>query len=256
MNARLMGRVLLAASAAAGAMGCNHAAIPPNTPAAVASVASKDRVYYPKFITTEGEYTAGSIFVVSNPFDPAGPPMALSAQHLMAVGDREVPGDQVPTFVKKVVIIEHETGRELGQVGPALRIPGATSPTQEVGSSRDLVAFTSSTELKVKAFVLAAAAPAVGDRVFLFALFADARGRVLHQGTVTGNDETGLHYELDENIRLTGASGAPVLNAAGEVVGLHSTSGPCGKHRCANANSVTSIRALLGAALRTENSAP
>ena len=93
---------------------------------------------------------------------------------------------------------------------------------------------------------LAVAAPVNGDTIWLAARVGESEAR-LHQATVVQIDGDWMFFEYAAELDLAATSGAPVLNAAGEVVGLNLGGGkmPDGKF-VGSANPVTALRAHLG----------
>jgi len=215
-------------------------------PSALAPIATKERLFSPTFVTKSGEFAAGTAFVINDARSATGTLLLVTAHHLLGTAgglDHEVPGDEVPSFVIKVALQDF-SGAAAGEAKPALRIAGA-GPGPQVGAARDLAAFAAPSSLASRAFKLAAKQPSVGDVIWLFASLADARGRLLHRATVIESTDDRLEYRFGDRISLSGASGAPILNQSGEIVGLHVMSRVEGKHRVGTGNTAVSIRSLV-----------
>ncbi len=238
-----LGRRRLALAALACLAACRPRAAP--SPPAVAA----DRLLRPAFATRDGELRAGSAFLVRDPRAPASV-LLLTAHHLFGPDGglaREVAGAELPAFVREVRLADL-AGRPVAVAGPVVPIPGARAHRQ-VDFAHDLAAFAAPPALAGRAFALARAAPAVGERVWLFAeVRAGAPpGRLLHAATVTSSSATELAYRFDDGgLDLGATSGAPVLDGAGEVVGVHLGGGRDLRGLFGVANPAASVRALIG----------
>lgn len=181
-------------------------------------------IYRPTFVTKVGTTTAGVAFVV----DGVGPrPIVLTARHLLGpVGGL---AQEIPPWKLKDALSNLILSPAFGQVSDQDRvslgqsvIPLATRDDPGAAQAGDVVAFwTPRTVAWLKAFRLAAAPPAKGDRVWLLSPLPSGTAQ-LHPATCYGfrDGEVGFKYD-DRDLDLRGTSGAPILNGAGEVVGIN-----------------------------------
>ncbi|TNE91968.1 MAG: hypothetical protein EP330_03160 [Deltaproteobacteria bacterium] len=156
---------------------------------------------------------------------------ALTAYQLLGApsGIETIPAAQVTEKVSKLALSEVSSGMWLVNGGAPLKtsmeVIGATA-------SKDLVVFpvdkpkekttslTTGNRATVKPGALAAEPPAKGESIWLVAPLAEGTGH-LHLGTVAELNGDFLFYDIaDKDLNLAGTSGAPLVNAKGEVVGV------------------------------------
>jgi hypothetical protein len=136
-----------------------------------------------------------------------------------------IPADQVAEVMSEVTIMDgFSAAREVpigGEVLPILAADTHGMPSK----AGDIVAIWSRDDPAFRPARLAAGVPAKGERVWLAASVSGGASpeERLHAATSCGKDEFGnFIYEYDNRkLVLSGTSGAPVLNAAGEVVAIN-----------------------------------
>lgn len=173
----------------------------------------------PKFETESfRSITAGTAFAVI--FHET--PLLLTAHHLLGTAGglpRDLRWDEVVSEVTRV------TGHSTLERGVAvaatkvLPIPGAVAMS-DTQLNRDLAAFFLDARSKITTLVLARETPAPGDPVQLVGKVIGRKG-FLHDALVVEASREGLFYQFEENLELRATSGAPVINAAGEVVAVN-----------------------------------
>ena len=171
----------------------------------------------PDFDTRDGEVSAGTCFLVEYPGQAA--PLLLTAHHLFGAAGglkQEVPHDQMPTFARRAAFDDLLKGGRTSSSVEGLRIP----------DSLDVAAFRTAFKGKVAPRALAAANPKKGEVIWLVArLGGQPEKKILHRGVVAEVWADLMKCTYDDADLLTrGASGAPYVNARGEVVGLHTGS--------------------------------
>lgn len=120
--------------------------------------------------------------------------------------------------------------------------PDDAEPVPKV--NKDVAAFLLNDTSSVHAFDLAKADAKKGDTVYLLANLTNSETvnpDGIYPAVVTSVDEGSFQYKLDAKYGTGGASGAPIVNGNGEVVGIHI--GSNGSTR--TAHSANSIRAAL-----------
>ncbi|MGH3429370.1 MAG: trypsin-like peptidase domain-containing protein, partial [Mycobacteriales bacterium] len=135
---------------------------------------------------------------------------------------------------------------ELGFAGEMLRLAQARISTVEPYSQRDVAAFRTLPPSRFQPLRLASALPAPGEPVWLAANLArGVRERTIQAVAVETTDETFV-FRFDDSATLPlYASGAPLLNRAGEVVGVNVGGGILDGHRLGHAAHVASLRRHL-----------
>lgn len=213
---------------------------------ATAPVVSEGFVLRPLFQTVDGELAAGTAFVAEIP--GSGARVLLSALHLFGENgglDREIPPDELPAYVSGVHLAAAFDGSPVGTAEGPIEIPDA-SPMNEKPGVGDIVAFRLAPEASLPAAPLAASNPAVGDTIWLAAEVSGVADRHLFAAKVVEIDRADLIFIYeDPSLDLRATSGAALLNAAGEVVGINVGGGNDDGILFGFANSVDNFRGRL-----------
>jgi hypothetical protein len=200
----------------------------------------------PEFDTQSGTFSAGTAFFVSLPDKTDA--WLITAHHIFGPPGglpQEVSREDMRSFVKKVTIHDFVKGKKVsGKVDP-LHIPS---------SGPDLAVFRTTLGAKVAPRPLAENNPKQGDQIWLVAsLQGQPDDQILHRGVVTDVSPNKLKCKFDNgNLITRGASGAPYINAKGEVVGLHTGSYKEPGNMAGAVLPVETIRAAIQAALMEE----
>lgn len=220
----------------------------------------------PKYSVVRPIFSAGADSAIAGYAFAASPgegrePVLLTALHVL------------DELIKKKCINcdnnnEHYTGRELPSaitdvdlydvyapnwmmcpVGPAGRmlvLPQARTGEKEPLSDLDIAAFRLTGNTKVRPLPLATEPPKVGDAVFNAARIDGKPGKfMMGQVVVEITDRTMILKSLNPAEKTPYSSGSPILNQAGEVVGLKVGGGRFKGQRLAHANHIGNIRRHL-----------
>ncbi len=153
-------------------------------------------------------------------------------------------------FADNWMLAELGTLEGHGGTGPMLELPDARTGEEEPYSNLDLAAFDATGATFLRPAPLAAEVPSIGQPVWLA---ASIPGRTSGGGdrtlaaTIVEHTERTLIFRYSER-DLSGplyTSGAPLLNAAGEVVGVNVGGGRLDGARVGHANHVVSVRRHL-----------
>lgn len=136
----------------------------------------------------------------------------------------------------------------LGRASSMLYLPNARTKEPEPFSSRDIAAFIVEGAARITPLHLAEGVPSAGQPIWLA---VNSRGkrteRTFAATVVEQTDRTLIYRFLDDVDALPHfTSGAPLLSAAGEVVGLNVGIGTLDGRTYGHANHVVSIRCHLG----------
>lgn len=184
-----------------------------------------DFVGNPELETTAGQKSAGTASIVK--LKDGFQSYIVSARHLLGPAggfDNQTAAADVPAFVQSIAIESFSGGRH------RYNVTGLLVPTQRLqaygGDPIDDMAIYSNHDSSPQdqAVALAETLPAVGDPVWLIAHVRGGvpEGQVLQSGKVTNTDRW-IAFQFDNDaIQPAGASGAPLLNARGEVLGVYS----------------------------------
>jgi len=115
----------------------------------------------------------------------------------------------------------------------------------------DAAIFLTAQETRAKPHALAAENPKVGDVIWLVASLQGQPATICHRATVVNVWDHKFKCKFDNGDLVTrGASGAPYVNAAGEVVGLHTGSYKDPGNVAGAAIPVENLRQAIDAALQ------
>jgi hypothetical protein len=134
-----------------------------------------------------------------------------------------------------------------------LLIPAARA-FSNADSSKDVAAFLLP-GYTGKSLKVATQVPKAGDAVYLYARPRGEDSLKLISGKVTQNTYAGLEYVYDSGkFNFAGTSGAPVLNEAGEVVGINLGGGDSQGRQFGFANPLQCFAPLILTAIKSETS--
>ena len=197
-----------------------------SAPVASSPETAQAAICRPIFRVSGRDLGAGTAFLL-DAGRPDGRIFLVSAQHLFGPAgglEADIAWSDMPSKVSAAACMALQTPA-LWQTGPAMAIPGAHAMDQT--ALKDIAAFPIDPRKlpgKPSPLRLAAEAPKVGDTVWLVAELVGGapRGQRLHRATVTyaGADATEYRYD-NAALQIRATSGAPMVNARGEVVGVN-----------------------------------
>ena len=183
---------------------------------------SKNVVFKPTFITGNDSFTAGTAFVCETV--DGKQQLLLTAQHLFGTAggfESEIPWDKLNDAVKLTVGVSMDNYEVSILSKRALLIQGAHALDDKT-LANDIAAFVLDSNKSRPTLKLAKAEPKKGDRLWLYGRQRGADKLEFYPCKVVSSDSRELDYEFDsKNIKMAGTSGAPVLNADGEVVAIN-----------------------------------
>ncbi|RZL84115.1 MAG: serine protease [Sphingomonas sp.] len=195
------------------------AATQASTTQAVA-IAAKS-VCRPTFKVDTVSYQAGTAFLLRG-----ARPLLLTAHHLFGPEgglEKPVTWQDMPAHAQLLTCKPIGGGASVsGQTAVAVPDAHAMSPDDQSGAINDVAVFRSSSENSSAVYLaLSTTPPKEGDTVWLI---AEVRGSnsPLHAAHVVGFQNGALVFAYDDSkLDLQATSGAPIVNAKGEVVGLN-----------------------------------
>ncbi len=177
--------------------------------------------------TTEGSYSAGTSFLMQT--DLAADPLLITAIHYF--GDEEyISGSELVNYVNggELYDIMKDGGTADGTISSVVPVEDAVAFGEVQTASKDLAAFTVGDASSMTALPVASEPCQPGDVIFL-AAYLDRETSTyyddnLYPCVVISDDGTDIYYLLSDEFSTAGASGGPLLNTKGEVVGTHMAS--------------------------------
>jgi hypothetical protein len=179
-------------------------------------------VGHPEFQTKQGNQSAGTAFLAK--LENAPGVYLLTVRHLLGPKGHfptQISAAELPSFVRAVRLEQlFGGGSRLYQV-QGLHVP---ETSDERNPLFELAAFKTTMAAPGDIATLTSATPAVGDPVWVLAHVKGGvpSGELIHTARVVEGRRDWLTAEFNNpNIITAGASGAPVINAAGKVVGIY-----------------------------------
>lgn len=189
---------------------------------------SENSVFDVAWDTTEGSYMAGTSFLMET--DLMEEPLLITAIHYF--GESEyVSGAELPDYVNggELYDILKDGSASDGSVSSVIAIPDAVAFGDAEACGRDAAAFTVADLASMNALPMADQPCQPGDVIYLAAYLSQDDTYVyddcLYPCIVLMDDGTEIYYVLSDLFLTGGASGAPLINSQGEVVGIHIASG-------------------------------
>lgn len=174
--------------------------------------------------TTEGSYMAGTSFLMTT--DLTEGPLLITAIHYFGEEDY-IAGADLPAYVNggDLYDILKDGSATDGSISSVIAIPDAVSYGAVNTCDKDLAAFTVENASNMSALPIASEPCQPGDMIYLAAYLSQEDTYVyddcLYPCIVISDDGSEIYYVLSDIFLTGGASGAPLLNDKGEVVGIH-----------------------------------
>lgn len=201
--------------------------------------------------TTEGTYAAGTSFLMNT--DLADEPLLITALHYFGESDY-IAGADLPDYVtggELYDILKDGTTPD-GSIKSVVPIPDAVSFGDVQTGTKDVAAFTVEDTSSMYAFPMASEPCQPGDMIYLAAYLSSENSYTyddcLYPCVVVSDDGEEIYYLLVDGFVTNGASGGPLLNSKGEVVGIHIASSGSTRY----GHSIQSIYEQLKNALATQ----
>ena len=176
-------------------------------------------VLKPAFKSKSFDFKAGTAFVV----DYENRYLLLTAYHLFGPAgglEKSFSWEELNSLDVTVTAKTHDDNQVLLASGNSIAIKGAKA-YRSGSTADDLAAFS---VVNTSALRLAKKLPSIGDVVYLASRLKKQKAgdSMLHPAKVTAVTHDYIEYRFDNRLlNPKGTSGAPVLNQAGEVVGMN-----------------------------------
>jgi Trypsin-like peptidase domain len=226
------------------------------------SPALADRaVIRPEFQSGRESFFGSYGFVVAG--TNSGQQLVLTALHVLdevakfrgidcSPGNTTYTGHELPKHINNVLLYDPFAAKwmlaELGAAADMVPLPNARISAQEPYSQSDIAAFRVSSPTSLRPLQLAELLPGVGDPIWLAAkLEPNAKERTAQAVVVEISPETFVfRFGSTSGTGPLHTSGAPLLNRAGEVVGINVGGGILDGEKLGHGVHVASVRRHLG----------
>ncbi|WP_195984198.1 trypsin-like peptidase domain-containing protein [Clostridium sp. D33t1_170424_F3] len=175
--------------------------------------------------SVEGDFMAGTSFLAKT--DLSDRPLLLTACHYFTSDEMDVDLRDLTGYISggDLYDVLGDGGESSGTVAGVVPIPDAESVSENGNPDRDLAAFYVDGAGAMGGIPFAADPCEMGDVIYL-AAWLDHDNSVyyddcLYPCVVTQDDGKEIGYILSDEFSTQGASGAPLLNGKGELVGIH-----------------------------------
>ncbi|XZE54356.1 hypothetical protein SH139x_000316 [Planctomycetaceae bacterium SH139] len=179
-------------------------------------------LFRPSFFTAAGPVQAGTAFAAR--LRGSEYPLILSSLHLLGPAGGlpdDLPAEQVPQLWQGLDLSDCVSGQSIQRLAGEGLLIAEAKPFPESSPRGDVIAYQPSSVLNFRPFPLADSMPRAGETVWLVSEVIGSQS-LTHRATVRGIERGWLAYEFAEGtLELRATSGAPVLNAAGQVVAIN-----------------------------------
>lgn len=205
----------------AAVLPAQRSAEPPDVPDAA--------VLRPEFVLKKGRTGAGTAFVVRLPAKKKNL-VVLTAWHLFGPAGgfpEQIEAAKLSQQVRYALLSDPFAKSKKAKpvkTGAVLRIPEAGDMEDQKAAAGDIAAFVATKSMKSMALPLAESNPRAGETLWLLAEVVGGapRGQKLHRATCAGVEDGFLIFQYaNAKLELRATSGAAILNAKGEVVGVN-----------------------------------
>jgi hypothetical protein len=172
----------------------------------------KGGLFKPTFLLADRSFAAGTAFTAQVSARGKTYPLLISCFHVLDGSSREI---------QKAVGLSMTDTSEVIVASKPLPILGARA-LDFVGVDGEISAFILSAKPKSRMLKISTNRATVGMRVGLYARLFNQREPAVYPGIVIEISDNSLVYVLnDPTIEIGGASGSPLLNDAGHVIGIN-----------------------------------
>lgn len=189
---------------------------------------SSQAVGHPRFIKKDGQiWSAGTAFFTS---DKEGKPLLLTAHHLLGPSGglaKEIPASEVAAQIKTVRFSDLENRFVSGSATQTVSLTPMPPTKSAADESGDMEAFRFTPEAgqEIPTLPLAAENAKFNESLWLVGRAIGEKrpgdkGLVLYPARAVLSEDKRLVIQLRNPVAVRGFSGAPVVNARGEVVGM------------------------------------
>lgn len=188
---------------------------------------AEECAFHVHWYTKDGDFSAGTAFILDSASQ--NQKLLVTAFHFLVPDDGEetFKGTDLPGYVLGGEVSYAKTGKDTGiRLKNCLVIEDA-APVPDI--EKDVAAFTLSNGGEgLKTLPITEDSVATGEKLYLLANLwdtDDVHENCVYECTAVLDNNGYITYKIDSKYGTTGASGGPVINRYGEVVGIHMAKG-------------------------------
>lgn len=186
----------------------------------------ENSVFNVDWVTVEDEYSAGTAVLVQT--DLSADPLLLTAYHIFEADAFELTPATLKDYLTGGYLMDVMSMEEdppyIAAIEEVITIPDAEAVWDTQKPDKDLAAFRLDIPQGLTAYPLASEPCKPGDTIYLVASLWKTDSYYddnTYPCLVAADNGTQLTYILSDEFGTTGASGGPLLNTKGELVGIH-----------------------------------
>lgn len=190
---------------------------------ATASAQASDQLGWPSLNLANGEkHCAGKAFAVRWYKNRT---LLLLPLHILspeAGYSRYVDASEVSRVVRSIDVLDLQSQSVLASSSKSLLKTGCTAGQSRGDLSGDVMAFELNSSSRLTPFNMLGTLAPVGTKIWILSKEQGTSGLApdRYAGTVVASNPTGLVMQMDAPVRALSSSGAPVVNAKNELVGM------------------------------------
>lgn len=182
----------------------------------------KHVVFRPTFLTRDFSFTAGTGFLLDGKSDNSS--FLVTVHHLFGPSgglEKQIAGETIPLVFPRAVGFSFDPDPILLTTDEGVPVPDARKGDDK-GCEKDIALYRVRGWSANKSLELAKRPPIVGQKVWLVLRNIAKDDLLFAECVVAWQSATEVRYLLtNPNLLYSGASGAPVVDAYGNVIGMH-----------------------------------